>query len=59
LSKRVSMPKMILSKTPYAWRHSGVAKSGDTSGKKARDGVASTDHVQKGTNMNFVPYQID
>jgi hypothetical protein len=37
--------KMILLKTPYARSHTGVAKSRDTSGKKARDGVASTEHA--------------
>jgi hypothetical protein len=35
----------ILSKTPHARRHTRVAKSGDTSGKKARGGAASTEHA--------------
>jgi hypothetical protein len=39
-SKGVSMPRTILLRTPYARRHTGVAKSGDTSGKNAHDGVA-------------------
>jgi hypothetical protein len=43
--KRATKPKTILSKMPYARRHTGVAKSGDTSGKKARGGVANIEHV--------------
>jgi hypothetical protein len=43
--KERSRPKTILSRMPYARHHTRVAKSGDTSGKKAHGGVASTEHV--------------
>ena len=49
------MPKTILSKLPYARCHTGFAKAGDTSGTKARIGVASTVHAGAGTTVNHTP----